>query len=360
MKFLFTVILLLHGAIHFMGFVHAFHLSNIEQFTKDISKPMGGLWLLTGVLFTLSAIFYFAGKEYWSLLAVMTVVLSQVLIFIFWADAKYGTIANIIILTIAIPVYAQTLFENAYKKDVVTAQRTVSLTKEMITAQDLIDLPLLIQNHLKTVGVLGKPKVKNFRIVFTGQMRDRGKDWFEFTSEQYNFIEEPTRLFFMKAKVSGMPTTGYHRYTPDGASMHIKLASMFTVARVDSPEMFPTETVTFFNDLCLFAPAALIDKRFQWRVINERSVEASFTTGETTITAVLNFNEAGQLINFVSHDRYSVSEMRPFPFSTPVKDYQEINGHTLPTYGEAVWQYPEGDFVYGKFKVKSIEYNVVE
>ena len=90
-------------------------------------------------------------------------------------------------------------------------------------------------------------------------MRDREKDWFAFTSEQHNFIPEPTRLFFMKAKVKGLPTVGYHSYQDGKARMLIKLASLFPVVKIDGPEMFPTETVTFFNDLCLFAPAALMD-----------------------------------------------------------------------------------------------------
>ena len=38
------------------------------------------------------------------------------------------------------------------------------------------------------------------KIVFDGEMRDKGKDYFKFNSVQYNFFEDPTRLFFMKIK----------------------------------------------------------------------------------------------------------------------------------------------------------------
>lgn len=30
----------------------------------------------------------------------------------------------------------------------------------------------------------------------------------------------------------------------------------------------------------------------------------------------------------------------------------------LPTYGEAVWHYPEGEFAYGKFTLENVQYNV--
>lgn len=46
--------------------------------------------------------------------------------------------------------------------------------------------------------------------------------------------------------------------------------------------------------------------------------------------------------------------MKTFPFSMPIKNYRNMNGYNLPRYGEAVWHYPDDDFVYGKFKIKSI------
>ncbi len=66
----------------------------------------------------------------------------------------------------------------------------------------------------------------------------------------------------------------------------------------------------------------------------------------------------GQLINFISDDRYAVGDMKQYRFSTPLKNYTEINGFNIWQYGETIWHYPEGEFVYGKFRLKSIEYNV--
>ncbi|WP_222983064.1 DUF6544 family protein [Flagellimonas meishanensis] len=358
MRAVFFMLILIHGLIHFMGFAKALDLGNMEQLTKDIPKPLGILWLLTGLLFVISAVLYFIKKDFWPILSIVAVVLSQLLIIMFWKDSKFGTIANIIILIIGIVAWANTSFENQYHEDVFLAMRSAPKVKELITEKDLEHLPTPVQNYLSYVGIVGKPKVFNFRITFEGQMRDKGKDWFSFTSEQYNFVEDPTRLFFMKAKVSGLPTAGYHRYATDGASMLIKLLSLFSVAKMDGPEMFPTETVTFFNDMCLFAPAALVDERIQWEELDAFSARAVFTNNGCRISAVLYFNEKGRLVNFVSEDRIAVSEMKTFPFSTPVGNYKEINGHILPTYGEAIWHYPDGEFVYGKFNLMTITYNV--
>ncbi len=358
MKVVLILLIFLHGLIHFMGFFRAFAMRNMAEFTKELSKPVGLIWLLTGLLFITSAIMILLKREGWPIIAILAVIVSQFLILTVWSDAKYGTLANIIILIAASISFATERFEKAYQEDVRTAMASTEIVDEPVMEKDLEPLPAVVQKYLRYVGAVGKPKVYNVKIEFEGEMRDRGKDWFKFTSEQYNFFDAPTRLFFMKAKVKKLPANGYHKYTTDGAFMRIKLLSLFPVISNDKPELFPTETVTFFNDLCLFGPAALIDDRIHWKAIDGQSVRATFTTNTTSISAILQFNTKGQLVNFVSNDRYSVGEMKAFPFSTPASAYRNINGYNLPTYGEAIWHYPDGEFVYGKFNVKSIQYNV--
>jgi hypothetical protein len=53
-----------------------------------------------------------------------------------------------------------------------------------------------------------------------------------------------------------------------------------------------------------------------------------------------------------------ISDMKQYRFSTPLsKEYKDYNGFRLTSFGEAVWHYPDGEFVYGKFNVKDIVYN---
>lgn len=342
MKISYSLLLIIHGLIHFTDFARAYHFRTMEQVTKNIPKLIGLLWMASGLLFIMAAILYFLKKDAWSILAIVAVVFSQILILLFWKDAKLGTIPNAIILVIAIIGLAAIRFEDSYRNDVLSAMQNVQIENEIIKEKDLKQLPLPVQKYLRYVGVLGTPRVQNFKIIFEGEMRDKGKNWFKFNSEQYNFIQSPTRLFFMNASVRGLPTSGYHSYKDENAEMLIKLLSLFPVVHIEGYKLYATETVTFFNDLCMFAPAGLIDERIVWEKINDMSVRATFTSNGTTISAILYFNKKGQLVNFVSEDRISVAEMKTFPFSTPVKNYQNINGFNLPSQAEAVWQYPDG------------------
>ncbi len=357
LKYILAFIVIIHGLFYFMGFAKAFDYGNIAQLTKEISKPIGIIWLLTAFLFIAASILLLLKKEVWLLFGITAVIISQTLIFTVWQDAKFGTIANIIILAAILLNYGRYHFENGYQKDVKgNIQRTNTLQPDLLTVSDLLPLPEPVRRYLKYIGALNKPKLKNIRIVFEGQMREKGKDFFPFTCEQYNFFDEPTRLFYMKAKMKGFTVLGYHKYSIATATMDIKLFGLFSVVKIAGKDMNQAETVTLFNDMCLMAPATLIDKRITWEAIDSNSAKATFTNRGITITATLYFNKKGQLIDFISNDR----DVHHYPFSTPVNNYKNINGINIMTHGDAIWHYPDGKFVYGKFNLKEVEYNVSE
>jgi hypothetical protein len=345
--------------IHILGFLKAFQLAEINQLTLNISKPIGILWLIALILFLIAAIQFISNHDLWWITALAAVILSQVLIILFWQDAKFGTIANIIILISVIAGYGFWSFENIFNNDVDIRLGTSSkIEKNLLTEKEIEHLPAPVQKYLRYAGVINKEKVNNVKIVFDVEMREKGKDWFKATSVQYNFFDEPTRLFYMQAKMFGMTVPGYHRYVEAKATMDIRLFGLFPIVKQSGDIMNKTETVTLFNDMCLMVPATLIDKRIQWEPIDSLTTKAIFTNRGISISAILYFNETGQLINFTSDDRTAISDMKQYRFSTPVAGYENINGINVMSGGEATWHYLDGDFVYGKFNLKNIKYNL--
>ncbi len=359
LRILFLFMLLLHGAIHVLGFVKAFRLGAVAQLSKDISKPMGWMWLLATVLFVLVAVLMLLKKDWWWMPGLLAVLLSQMLLFSSWSDARFGSIPNAMVLIVALLAGTAWWFEQGYRSDVKTLlHKNEAPSEALLTEKDLQHLPAPVQRHLRYVGVVNQPKVKNARIVFKGQMRERGKNWFPFRCEQYNGFEQYTRLFFMKGKISGLIVPGYHAYQNGTASMRIKVFGLFPVVNVKGQGLFRAETVTIFNDMCLLAPATLIDSRIGWEAIDDTSARATFKTEGVSIQATLYFNAMGQLVNFVSDDRNGTDDLNKYRFSTPVSNYKSFNGFKLMSYGEAIWHYPEGEFVYGKFDLQEVVYNV--
>lgn len=362
LKYIFVFVTLIHGLIHFMGFSKAFGYGNITQLTKEISKPTGLVWFVTGLLFIICIGLHLLKKDSWAYIALFAIVLSQILIITHWQDAKFGTIANVIILLITIIGFFQIKFKNEYKNEVkIGLAESRKIPKSMLTEAEIAYLPNPVQKYIRYVGCIGKPTVSNFRADFTGKIRDHKKPvWMKLTSEQYNFIKTPTRLFYLDATMKGLPVAGFHCFKNGVAYMDIRLLSMFKVEYQSGAVMDTSETVTFFNDMCVMASAALIDKRIEWLVVQNNKVKASFTNNDITISAWLYFNEKGELVNFTSEDRSALGENGKtikLKWSTPLRDYININGYRLASYAETIYSYPEGDFTYATFTLKDIEYN---
>jgi hypothetical protein len=98
MKYIFSALIFLHGAIHLMGFAKAFGYAPIENIHSAISKTSGVFWLLACVLFLAAGIALLAKVDKWYLVSFIAVLLSTFLIISVWNDAKFGTVANMIIL----------------------------------------------------------------------------------------------------------------------------------------------------------------------------------------------------------------------------------------------------------------------
>ncbi len=260
-------------------------------------------------------------------------------------------------------VYKALELRRAYNAEVQDAFRQFGAAEtEILTENDISGLPEPVQKYLKYTGVIGKEKVKNFRLLGEGEFKTgKDKSWVKAKAEQYNFIDNPRRIYYMKLSMSGLPVVGLHVYKDVTATMLIKLAGLVTVGDAKGEIMNKAETVTVFNDMCLMAPATLIDKRIEWEMIDQLTVKGIFNNNGIKISAVLYFNEKGELINFVSNDRYMTTSGEDYqnaPWSTPVGEYKEYNGIKLASYGEAHWSLPEGDFCYGRIYLKRVEYNL--
>jgi hypothetical protein len=364
-KYIFAFITLIHGLIHFMGFAKAFSYGNITQLTKEITKPIGIVWFTTGLLFIICLALYLLKKDSWVYFALISVVLSQILILNNWQDAKLGTIANVIILLVTIIGFFQIKFKNEYRNEVkIGLEESRTLPNATLIEADIAYLPEPVKKYIRYTGCINKPIVNNFKIDFSGKIRDHKKPvWMPLTSEQYNFIKTPTRLFYLDATMKGLPVGGFHCFKNGVAFMDIRLLSIVKVEYQSGAVMDTSETVTFFNDMCVMAPAALIDKRIEWLEVKENEVKASFTNNGITISAWLYFNEKGELVNFVSEDRSALGEngtVTKLKWSTPMRDYKSINGYKLASYAEAIYSYPEGDFTYATFTLEDIRYNLTK
>jgi hypothetical protein len=327
--------------------------------TKSITKPVGLIWTAVALLFVFSSWQVLVNRPFfWSSL-MLAAVCSQVLIVLQWQDAKWGTVINLLLLAVAVVGLAAWRFEQRYRADV--QQRLAGGPTRLLTEADLVLLPSPVQQLIRNHGAVGRPHVANWRMTFSGSIRGSEKAaWMPFTTEQYNFVNEPARFFFMKAQMFGLPVYGYHAFKDGKAIMDVRLLALIPVQYQAGAAMDKAETVTWLNDLCLFSPGALIDRRLSWQPIDAHRTDVIFSEGPITVHARLFFDGQGDLVNFTSNDRYFTDtdqQLRQVPFSTPVRDYVSFGDRRVPSYGEAVWNLPDKDFCYGRFHLQELTFN---
>lgn len=232
----------------------------------------------------------------------------------------------------------------------------------VLTDTEIAHLPLPVKKYLEYTGALGRSIPRNVRIEFEAEMfRKPGDAPMKARSCQYNFLGSYSRIFQMEARKMFIPFRARHIYRKQQATFVVRVAGLFNVVDLEGDELTRAETVTVLNDLCLFAPGGLADKRLSWSEIDATTAKVTLVNGPYTVSATLFFNPKGDLINFISDDRSALMDdgtLKQARWSTPVGNYREIQGRRVPAYGETIWHYPEGDFVYGRFRLAGIRYNL--
>lgn len=380
MKWLLVALLVLHGLLHFMGVAKAAGLAELPQLTQPIERGAGLVWLAAGLALLASAAVLVWSPRHWWMVGLVAVVLSQLAIATSWSDARFGTVANLIVLAAVAYGFASRgplSFRAEYERDVrarlaaetagaegvsAAAGTPAGTSAEPLAEDDPARLPEPVRRYLHTTGAVGHPAPRHFEARWRGRIRATADDpWMEFTAVQHNFLDPPARFFLMDARRSGLPVDVYHAYEGGRASMRVRLLSAVPIVNAAGTVMDRAEAVTVFNDIALLAPGGLADERILWEEIDDTSARGHYTIGPITVTATLSFNEVGELVDFVSDDRAMASkdgtEFEPQRWSTPISEYRAFGPMRITARGEGRWHLPEGAFTYIELELIDMAWN---
>jgi hypothetical protein len=129
-----------------------------------------------------------------------------------------------------------------------------------LTEDDLSPLPLAVQRYVRASGAVGRPRPQNVRIEFDAVMRRKpGMAGMTARSVQYNFFGQPARLFFMTARMFGLPVGALHVYRLEKATFTVRVASL--VNMVDQAGDRPQRPVRLRARSARRSPASLAAAR---------------------------------------------------------------------------------------------------
>ncbi|HEA19785.1 MAG TPA: hypothetical protein ENH87_02570 [Pricia antarctica] len=359
MKIVFGILLFIHGLIHFMGFAKAFDFGSMAHFTKEVSKPMGLLWSLTGLLFIVSGILYLMKKETWPMLALSAVVVSQILIFMVWKDAKFGTIANVVILLIGISGYGHHQFDKMIRTETKQLLQNIQAENLPVISKAAIDrLPEIVQKWMQSSGVVGKEKIVSVRLKQKGEMRTKpeGK-WMPFTAEQYFNVKNPAFVWSTKVEFNSMVNmVGRDKLIDGKGEMLIKLSNVIPVVNEGNIEKINSGAMLRYMAEMVWFPSAALNDYIKWEPIDANSVRATFTLNGKSVSGVYEFSSEGNFKSFEA-DRYygGKDDSKLEKWKVIASDYKEFNGVKIPNECSVIWKLEEGDFNWLNLEITELE-----
>lgn len=368
-RWLVAVVVVGHGLIHLLGAAKGLGWAEVSALKDPVSPAMGLVWLGAALLVVAAGLLLAVRARWWWVVGAVSLAVSQVAIFTSWNDAKAGTVANVVLLIAVGYAFASqgpTSFRAEYRRaTAATLSRSVPDARTVVSEADLAHLPAPVAEYVRRSGAVGQPQVSSFRAVFHGRIRsDENGPWMTFRGEQVStYGYELSRVFAMDAAMYGLPVDVLHVFVGPAATMRVKLFSVVPIVDAAGPEMDRGETVTLFNDLCILAPAALVDAPVVWRSVDDRHAHGTFTNGAQTVSADLTFDCKGDLVDFVSDDRLQASRdgssFTPRRWSTPVGDYRTVDTRRVAIRGEARWHpsEPRSPYSYLEFNLDRITYN---
>lgn len=240
-----------------------------------------------------------------------------------------------------------------YQKDVnkLINNNKLETNHELFTEEDFSNLPMTIQRYIQDCGYIGKPKMSYMKIEFKAvdfvQGRKGPKLKIDYT--QYNFIAQPSRMAFIDSSMFGIPFEGYDYYQNGHGGMKGVIAKGITLFDQKGADMDKACLVTFLAE-SMFAPSILMQDYISFEEINDFEMKAAITYQNQTASGIFTFNEKYEIISFVTNDRAitnSDGTMEYMQWSAVCSEYAvSENGIKQPAKLQAVWNYPDGDFIY--------------
>lgn len=354
------IALLVHGLIHLTGFLKAFLPARLPQVIIVASKFEGLAWLSAGLLFLVSAFLYLSKNNSWWWIAAAGLIISQVLIVLFWKEARYGTIPNLFFLLVIFVQVAGFRFQQDTIALVRAMQpRTDLRLYHILAKEDIAGLPEPVQRWLNHSGVIGKPVAHAVHLKQRGSMVLKRGDtnWVETQAEQFFNVDEPAFLWSVHMDMGGIiPVKGRDLFKDGKGRMQIRLFSIIDIVNQSDEKISEASLQRFLAEICWF-PSAALSQYIQWSPIDGSSARATMTYKNVKADMVFRFSSEGRVVS-CSGSRYKSGgpagqreqwEVRNLAFG--IRNEVEI-----PLRSEATWKLSDGDFTWYRLEVTAIEY----
>jgi hypothetical protein len=362
MRIAFLVIVFIHGLIHLLGFVKAFGFKEIKELTLPISKPIGLWWLAAAILVVLYGILYISNNKYSWFIGFAAVIVSQILIFLFWKDAKFGTLPNIAMLIVALMAFGQYNFQQLVQLEtagILNQNKVVG--DRIISENDLQQLPQPVQKWLRHSRVIGKPYIHVGKVTQQAEMKlkpDQEK-WFTAIAIQYSTIEVPAFIWTVDVAMNSLLNfKGRDKFEAGKGEMLIKLNALFNIVNEKGEKLDEGSAQRYLGEMVWF-PSLALSPFITWQEINETTATATLNYKDTKATGTFYFNSEGDFVKFSAmRFKGNEPEAKRYEWVLLVEDYKTFEGIKIPARMTATWKLENEDWTWLKLEILDVKYNM--
>jgi hypothetical protein len=368
MLILLILLFALHAMIHVVGFLKWWKLAPVSQISGHTLVPLsevtgrlfGSVWLVALVLLLAAAVLRIKRHDAWWRMALFGVGLSQSLIILAWADAKFGTIANVLILIPVVVAGAHARFSRRIDGEVQTLFTRQSKVRPPVVQREELDrLPLPVKEWLESCGAVGLERAHTVRLTQRGDLRTGpNQPFMHARAQQYFGVDEPG--FIWKVETTMMkiiPITGCDRYFGGEGETLIKVASLVNVADGKDEKIVLGAMLRFLGEIVWF-PSAALSSYIDWESMDETHAKATMRHGGREVSAEFAFDQRGRVTS-IRADRYFQGgpEAKLTPWVVHMTTWHVMRGVEVPVRGNVVWKLPSGDFEFYQWEILDIETN---
>lgn len=361
------ILITLHGLIHLLGFAKYWHRADIPQLSGrtliDIPEKYfrlyGYFWLLAAQWLLFVSLGYMFHQEWWPPMAGIGVLISQTLVFVAWPDAKFGTVANVLILLVALTAGAEFRFDRAVREDsaaVLLGAKQPST--EVISAGSIASLPAPVRRWLTVAGVVGTTPVRAVRLTQRGKMRPQPEgEWIDATASQVFSVEPPAFVWSTSMDMMPLVTVlGADRYTAGHGRMHITAYGLVTITEAEGEQMDQGTALRYLAEICWF-PTAAVSSHISWKPVDSTTAQATLSYGGLSVSGLFTFGETGDVVGFEAErymDREGGATLERWVIT--MEEHQTLSTYRIPVRSNVTWRLKEGDRTWFTVEIASIEY----
>jgi hypothetical protein len=357
--------ILLHGLIHLLGFSREWLFAPTEKvagktvndFSEKTSRIVGLLWLFTSALFISGAVLYAIRIEYFWIPAVAGLLLSQSLIILYWDDAKFGTIANVLVGVVILFASANFQFvkrATSEAQNIITNSQVDQLT---VTTEMAEKLPMPVQRWLKKSNVIGRPTNNVVRVQQEGFMRSSpGGSWMPFAAQQVITINPPAFVWNARIRSASIfDIAAIDKYENGHGNMLIKALYIYRVADSSGKEIDEGSLVRYLAEICWY-PQAAVSEYLTWSEIDSNRAKVTMSYKGISASATYTFDEEGNVTG-IEADRFGdfSGDYRKEKWSVKTAKPRGFDGTVVGAESEVTWKLKDGDFTWAKIEVTSIQ-----